>query len=102
MAHNYVTHISKHDDTQKKWVTDYQDQVAEIQCQGKYGHNFKHDSRNSSFELMTTNAESFNTGLLNSEKHNITSKQSSSFSAGLPVISLVQLQFKISSPVMER
>ena len=30
MAHNYVTHISKHDDTQKKWVTDYQDQVAEI------------------------------------------------------------------------
>ena len=102
MAHNYVTHISKHDDTQKKWVTDYQDKVAEIQCQGKYGHNFKHDSRNSSFELMTTNAESFNTGLLNSEKHNITSKQSSSFSAGLPVISLVQLQFKISSAVMER
>ena len=51
---------------------------------------------------MTTNAESFNTGLLNSEKHNITSKQSSSFSAGLPVISLVQLQFKISSAVMER
>ena len=102
MAHNYVTHISKHDDTQKKWVTDYQDQVAEIQCQGKYGHNFKHDSRNGSFELMTINAESFNTGLLNSEKHNITSKQSSSFSAGLPVISLVQLQFKISSAVLER
>ena len=35
---------------------------------------------------MTTNAESFKTGLLNSEKHSITSKQSSSFSdSGLPV-----------------
>lgn len=35
---------------------------------------------------MTTNAESFETGLLYSEKHNITSKQSPSFSdSGLPV-----------------
>ena len=34
---------------------------------------------------MTTNVESLNTGLLNSEKHNITSKQSSSFAdSGLP------------------
>ena len=35
---------------------------------------------------MTSNAESFKTGLLYSEKHNITSKQSPSFSdSGLPV-----------------
>ena len=75
----------------KKWVTNtkvYQDQVEflENQCGEKYGNNFKHDSRNQSFELVTTNAESFETGLLYSEKHNITSKQSPSFSdSGLPV-----------------
>ena len=35
MVHNYGTHISKHDDTKKKWVTkDCQDQAdfLEIQC----------------------------------------------------------------------
>ena len=75
----------------KKWVTNtkvYQDQVEFLgnQCGEKYGNNFKHGSRNQSFELVTTNAESFKTGLLNSEKHNITSKQSPSFSdSALPV-----------------
>ena len=83
--------IQKKKKKKKKWVTNtkvYQDQVEFLgnQCGEKYGNNFKHGSRNQSFELVTTNAESFKTGLLNSEKHNITSKQSPSFSdSALPV-----------------
>ena len=96
-VHDYGTQVIKHDDTQKKWVKDHQDQVAEIQCGENYGHNFKHDSRNDSFELITTNAEAFNTGLLNSEKHNIISKQSSSFSDSGPP---VHYQF-VTAPVQD-